>query len=118
MGELFAYILISNSNHKKYVTLHKVLTTQYSLVNDQFPKTVRDLTYIVSMHMHNGKHHDPQQGIITILNDQKMIPNQQSAETKSLVFPNWRANTDTAADLNTTRSLTVPNQIKPNVIIE
>ena len=60
--ELFAYLLIRNSKHTKYGTLHKGLATKYPLVNNQFPKTVRDATEIMAMHIHDDKYRSPRQG--------------------------------------------------------
>ena len=59
---MFAYLLMRNINHTEYGTLHKAMKNQYSLVNDQSPKTVLDATEIMDIYMHIEKNKPPQQG--------------------------------------------------------
>ena len=49
-----AYMLLRNSDQKKYGSLLTTLSTQYALNNDQFPRTIRGMTDVMSNHRHDN----------------------------------------------------------------
>lgn len=48
--EFLAHMYLHNADHTKYGTLLKTLGTQYSLGNDQYPKTITEATAVLSNH--------------------------------------------------------------------
>src|SRR5210317_861649 len=52
------YMLIKGSDPMKYGTLQKNLTSQYSLGNDQYPKTITGATDVLSNHKIDQKFYD------------------------------------------------------------
>ena len=53
-----AYLLIRGSNQAKYGTLLKGFTSQFSLGNDQYPKTIQTATDVLSNHRIDQKYYD------------------------------------------------------------
>src|SRR5210317_2487808 len=53
-----AYLLTKGSNPVKYGTLHKNLISQFSLGNDQYPKTITAATDVLSNHRIDQKFYD------------------------------------------------------------
>ena len=49
------YLLLYNSDQAKYRSLVKGMSSQYSLENDQCPKSVNSPTYILSNHKHDNQ---------------------------------------------------------------
>jgi hypothetical protein len=59
-GAWMAYLLIRGSDQSKYGSLTKNLTSQYSLGNDQFPKTIATATDVLSNHRLDPKFYENQ----------------------------------------------------------
>ena len=57
--ELSAYIVLCGSDKAKYRTLEKGFVNQYSLKNDQYPKTIQDMTDALSKHPFDEEYHAP-----------------------------------------------------------
>ena len=63
-NEWMAYLLISNSEQNKYASLVNGLASQYSMQNNQYPKTIISATDIMKNHCHDdiGKHKEKVKG--------------------------------------------------------
>ena len=57
--QLSAYIVLCGSDKAKYKSLEKGFVNQFSLKNDQSPKTIQDMTDALSKHPFNDKYHTP-----------------------------------------------------------
>ena len=55
--ELSAYIVLCGSDKAKYRTLEKGFVNQYLLKNDQYPKTLQDMTDALSKHPFDEEYH-------------------------------------------------------------
>ena len=54
-GRWMSYILLRNSDKKKYESIIDGMTSQFSMKNDQFPKSVTDTVDIMSNHKYDNK---------------------------------------------------------------
>jgi hypothetical protein len=54
-GKWMAYLLILSSDQSKYGSLMTGLVSQFSLENNQYPKTIRAATDILSNHKHDRR---------------------------------------------------------------
>jgi len=57
-GKLMAYLLMRNVDQNRYSSLMKNLSQQYSLDNDQYPKTITAATDVLSNHKLDQKYFD------------------------------------------------------------
>ena len=58
--ELCAYIVLKGCDKAKYKSLVKGFVNQFSLKNDQYPKTVQDMTDALSKHAFDDEYHKRQ----------------------------------------------------------
>jgi hypothetical protein len=59
-AEAMAYLLIRGSNQTKYGSLLKGFVSQFSLGNEQYPKTITTATDVLSNHKINQRFYDNQ----------------------------------------------------------
>jgi len=76
-----AYLLVKNSDMKKYGSLMNGLASQYSMKNDQYPKDIVEATNIMVNHKHDQSNRDHQQG--KAKNTTNRNHNKEGAETET-----------------------------------
>ncbi|HET7638102.1 MAG TPA: C2HC-type zinc finger protein, partial [Ktedonobacteraceae bacterium] len=81
-----AYLLIKGSDQSKYGSITKGFVSQYSLGNDQYPKTIQMATDVLSNHKLDAKYYESQKRNRS-RNEQQQQQQQESDAPPATSFP-------------------------------
>jgi len=81
-----AYLFLKGSDQSKYGTVIKGLMSQYSLGNDQYPKTLTQATDVLSNHRIDGKYYEIREKKRQEQKNQDKATKEEPEETKSASF--------------------------------